>query len=238
MAITGIISGSPALRDIMFADFEERSIETVYGPTEIYLGDGLAFLARHGNPGRPYILPHRINHPANMAALKEAGVERLFALNSVGSLKAEFKPGMFAVPSDFIMIEQAPLVMRYQDSRDHIVPELDESLQEELIRATFSVGFSEAIPKCVYWQTSGPRLETRAEIRFMAPFADLVGMTMASEAIAAAATGIPYASLCSIDNYANGILPQRLTVEAITEASKGQRGAVVRILNRLLGREP
>ena len=35
----------------------------------------------------------------------------------------------------------------------------------------------------VYWQTIGPRFETPAEIRMMAPHADLVGMTIASECV-------------------------------------------------------
>ena len=57
----------------------------------------------------------------------------------------------------------------------------------------------------VYWQTIGPRFETPAEIRLIAPHADVVGMTIASECILAGELGLEYAALCVVDNLANGL---------------------------------
>ena len=67
----------------------------------------------------------------------------------------------------------------------------------------------------IYWQTAGPRFETRAEIAMISRFADLVGMTMASEAVIAQELEIPYASLCSVDNFAHGLVKKPLTVEEV-----------------------
>ena len=49
---------------------------------------------------------------------------------------------------------------------------------------------------------------------------DVVGMTMASEATLASELGIPYASLCTVDNFCNGIVDEPLTFEAIRETQR------------------
>jgi 5'-methylthioadenosine phosphorylase len=41
----------------------------------------------------------------------------------------------------------------------------------------------------------------------------MVGMTIAAEAILAGEAALAYAAVCSIDNFANGVLDKRLTVE-------------------------
>ena len=64
----------------------------------------------------------------------------------------------------------------------------------------------------VYWQAVGPRFETPAEIRLIAPHADVVGMTIASECVVAREPGLEYAALCVVDNLANGVGPGELTV--------------------------
>lgn len=234
MAALGIISGAYVLRESFFADFEELERGTGYGPAQVYLKDDVVFLARHGNPARRHILPHLINHPANMALLQELGVSEIISLNSVGSLKKQFKPGMFAVPEDFIMLERAPAAMIYGNSRDHIVAKLCGALRRDIAGAVRLSGIDDVVEDCVYWQTSGPRLETRAEIRLMANFADLVGMTMAGEAVAAAEMGLAYASLCSIDNYASGISDENLTVEVIVDSARRQLDRIVMILEQFL----
>ena len=63
----------------------------------------------------------------------------------------------------------------------------------------------------VYWQAIGPRLETAAEIRLFAHHADVVGMTMASECVVAGELGLAYASVCVVDNLANGVGEHPLT---------------------------
>jgi len=69
----------------------------------------------------------------------------------------------------------------------------------------------------IYIQTQGPRLETKAEIDMLKRFGDVVGMTMASEVTLCLEYGIPYASICSIDNYCHGIAKVPLTMEEIQE---------------------
>src|SRR6201747_3048380 len=58
-----------------------------------------------------------------------------------------------------------------------------------------------------------PRFETPAEIRMIAPHADLVGMTIASECVIAGELGLEYAAICVVDNLANGLAEGELSVD-------------------------
>ncbi|MDQ3759925.1 MAG: hypothetical protein M3331_08305, partial [Actinomycetota bacterium] len=69
----------------------------------------------------------------------------------------------------------------------------------------------------------GPRLETPAEVRFIAKHAHVVGMTVASECIVAGEMGLPYASLCVVDNLANGVTSQALTAEDVRRGQAEHR---------------
>ena len=68
-------------------------------------------------------------------------------------------------------------------------------------------------------------------------FADLVGMTMASEAVIAQELEIPYASLCSIDNFAHGLEEKALTMEKVLWHARHNAEAILRILTRYIERD-
>lgn len=80
------------------------------------------------------------------------------------------------------------------------------------------------VAKGVYFQTSGPRLETRAEINFMKNYADIVGMCMASEATLAKELGLRYANISTVDNYAHGIIAAETLdyKQIVADASKSK----------------
>src|SRR5690606_25377063 len=60
-------------------------------------------------------------------------------------------------------------------------------------------------PGKVYVQMRGPRFETKAEIRVVKEWGDVIGMTAAHEADLCTEAGLNYNSLAFIDNYANGL---------------------------------
>ena len=68
----------------------------------------------------------------------------------------------------------------------------------------------------------------------MSRFADLVGMTMASEAIVSQELEIPYVSLCSVDNYAHGIEQKGVTMEEILRRARSSAETILRILTHYL----
>ncbi|OPY66309.1 MAG: S-methyl-5'-thioinosine phosphorylase [Syntrophorhabdus sp. PtaU1.Bin050] len=207
----GIIGGTSLLDSSLFHDQPIKRLDTPYGPVSVMVHEKALFLQRHGYPPLP---PHKINHRANIRALKDLGVTRIIAINSVGSLKIKNRPGTFVVPDDFISILQIPTF--FDDEMQFMIPRMDMDLAEWLYKQCKALGMT-VQQGGVYIQTTGPRLETRAEIAMLKRWGDVVGMTMASEATLSMEQQISYASLCSIDNYGHGIAKVALTMEEIKE---------------------
>lgn len=161
---------------------------------------GAAIVQRHD--GGVYVLPHEIDHAANLRALVEQGCDRVLAIGSVGSLDPDLPVGGLLCPDDFIALHLGLSI--FADERAHRAPRFDPAWRAEVLAAWQGSG-SELRDGGVYWQAVGPRFETPAEIRLMAAHADVVGMTIASECIVAAELGLAYAAVCVVDNLANGI---------------------------------
>jgi 5'-methylthioadenosine phosphorylase len=156
-----------------------------------------------------------------MGALEEQGCDRVLAVGSVGSLRAEIGVGSFVCPHDFIALHLGLTALA--DARAHRVPGFDPAWRRRLLDAWGSTGGPPLRDGGVYWQAIGPRFETPAEIALMAAHAEVVGMTVASECVVAGELGLAYAAVCVVDNLANGIGPGSLSVEEM----EGQRAANV-----------
>ena len=189
---------------------------------------GAVFLQRHGTDS--YVLPHDIDHVANMRSLAEAGCDRVLAIASVGGLRSELGPGTLLCPDDFIALGVGPVA--FEDERAHNVPGFDLIWRRRLISEWRKGTASEVIDGGVYWQTRGPRLETPAEIRLIAAHAHVVGMTIAAECVAAFGVGLAYAAICVVDNLANGVGETELTMEELEAGRARNRVALVRGLEQ------
>jgi len=175
---------------------------------------GAAIVQRHGGPGAPYVLPHEIDHEANLQPLAEQGCDRVLAIGSVGSLHRELPVGSLICPDDFIALDAGPSI--YDDARAHAAPGFDRRWRGEVL-AAWGAGGESPRDGGVYWQARGPRFETPAEIRLIAAHADVVGMTIASECVVARELGLEYAALCVVDNLANGIGEGTLDVAGLED---------------------
>jgi 5'-methylthioadenosine phosphorylase len=230
----GIISGTIALQEGgMLPDPEEKWVETEFGSAFVLVAANIAFLPRHGGDPKRHIPPHLINHPANMMALKSLGVREVIGINSTGSLRRQHQPGTLVVPDDFIMLNPGPTV--FSSQAVHITPTLSKEVRERWIAAAHECAI-DVVDGGIYWQTTGPRFETKAEIMVMSQAADLVGMTMASEAIVARELAMAYGSLCSVDNYAQGLEDKELTMEQIRGHVRRNAAAIVRIVKSYIER--
>lgn len=183
---------------------------------------GAAIVQRHS--GDPYVLPHLIDHEANLRPLAEQGCDRVLAISSVGSLRAEVGVGSLVCPDDFIAPHLDSSI--FADARAHTAPAFDARWRAEVIEA-WAAGGEAPRDGGVYWQTIGPRFETPAEVRLLAAHADVVGMTVASECVIAAELGLQYAALCMVDNLANGLGPQTLSVTEM-EVDRAANAAALR----------
>ena len=101
----GIIGGS-GLYDIEgFEGREEIKVETPWGdPSDVLTAGTLGgrkvfFLPRHGRGHR--ILPHELNHRANIYALRSVGVRFIICVTAVGSLREEYKPRDIVLPDQY-----------------------------------------------------------------------------------------------------------------------------------------
>lgn len=220
----GIIGGT----SLIFSDlpsYRRENIATPFGPAELYFIDEpqSVLLMRH-QYGLP---PHRINYTACLAALSIAGVDRVVSIGSSGSLKKEIAPGSLLIPDDYISLADIPSI---HDHRiDHVSPVIDLDLAAALGRI-----IPEARTKGVYVQTRGPRIETKAEIRVLSRIADIVGMTVASEATLAHELGLRFAALCTVDNYAHGLTDHPLTYEEILKVAHANRKRTENVMKKIL----
>src|SRR5215470_1992441 len=104
-AAIGIIGGSGLYQIEGFTDPEEHEIHTPFGsPSDAIVGGHFAgrtvyFLPRHGRGHR--LLPHELNHRANIYALRSLGVRWIICVTAVGSLQEKYAPRDLLLPSQF-----------------------------------------------------------------------------------------------------------------------------------------
>lgn len=221
----GIIGGTLFRNSSFLASAKSICITTEYGKAEVIKTDEAAFINRHGLTGN--IPPHKICHAANIKALQILGIKYVIGACSAGSMKKHIRPGSVIIPSDYINLWNISTV--FNDKIRHIAPGLSLALREKLIKASKEVA-PNIIEEGIYFQSTGPRFETKAEISMMSHFADIVGMTMGQEADAAAELGMEYAGICSVDNYANGVAKENISENNIRELAKENGEKIKRII--------
>jgi 5'-methylthioadenosine phosphorylase len=218
----GIIGGTSLLFSTLPL-LEKQMVSTPFGTAEILWGN-IVMLMRHQN-GLP---PHRINHRANLAALAISGVDRIIAFGSSGSLNLEIEPGSLLIPTDYISMNDIPSI--HDHAIQHVRPELSKELSKQLFALIPSARLGG-----VYVQTRGPRIETMSEVQALAGIADVVGMTLASEATLACELGMEFAALCTVDNYANGLGGDVLTYDHILSTSREHRARTDEVVMKIIG---
>jgi len=209
----------------LFKDAKHLRLGTPFGiapPLSIGKIDGkeVIFLPRHG-PDHS-VPPHRINYRANVYALHEMGVERIIAVNAVGAINRDFKPGDVVIPHDFVDFTKLRLTTFYDEAPvTHVdvsqpyCPEMRKLLIETVRKIGLPV-WDRAVLIC----TEGPRFESPAEIdMFRRLGCDVVGMTGIPEAVLARELEMCYAAVCFVSNMAAGI-QERLTPLEVSRVSE------------------
>lgn len=220
------------------ADGEPIELETGFGDVVLQRtrlgGREVFFLPRHG-PDHAWG-PLRINHHANVSALAAAHCDYVIAVNNVGSLRRELKPGIWAVVEDFIDEHRLNRPTFHPDGAVHTdflapyCPTIGKSLERALPTPA---------PRVVYAGTDGPRFETRAEVAGLAARgADVVGMTGVPEAVLAHEKGLCYGCLAFVGNFATGVGPRPIRARDIQKGLQSQRRALLRVLEATVRRLP
>ncbi|MGD9301257.1 MAG: S-methyl-5'-thioadenosine phosphorylase [Desulfobacterales bacterium] len=204
----GIIGGSGLDDPYMITDLKTHSRQTSYGEaitTSGRLEDiDIVFVARHGSNHQ--LSPTHVNYRANIQALKDLGVTHIMATNACGSLKEEIDRGDFIIPSQFIDFTKRRINTFYDDFTNGMHHEVmadpfDKSLSNLLYSVAQNMGFRIHKNKTLV-TIEGPRFSTRAESKmYIAWGADIINMTVATEAALAKEAGIPYAVIAMSTDY-------------------------------------
>jgi 5'-methylthioadenosine phosphorylase len=225
-----VVGGNSLIGSNIGADAPELTVDDGTRPVVVRDLGGAYLLQRHGPGG--YTPPHQVDHVANLRALVALGCDRVLAVNSTGALRGSIAVGTFLLADDFVALGPTPTT--FSDERGHRVPAFDPDWRARVLDAWHA---STAVPLHdggVYWQVIGPRLETAAEIRVFAHHADVVGMTMASECIVAGELGLTYASVCVVDNLANGVAERPLTWSEFQAGRAATQGVLAKVLAALV----
>lgn len=213
LAEIGIIGGSGFYK---FFDrnikIKEVEIETKFGkPSDkiaigSFSGKKVAFLPRHGKNHQ--IPPHKIPYRANIAVLKEIGVERIIAPAAVGSLKTKIEPGDFVICDQFVdrtksrkdTFFDGPKVAHIEAAYPYC-PELRKIAIAQAKKLKLSVH-----PRGTAVVIEGPKFSTLAEsLWFSRAGWDVVNMTQYPEVVLALEMGVCYLNISLVTDYDVGI---------------------------------
>lgn len=209
----GIIGGSGMCSFNELKVVSEIRPETKYGfPSDIIsiceFGDELlAFLPRHGS--KHTIAPHKVPYKANLAALKEVGVEYVIGTCIVGSLKKTIVPGSIVLPDQFVNLTWGRDDFSEADGCSFVHLPMGEPycghLRDKIIRVANEISLP-VIPQSTVVVIQGPRFSTAAESRwFSANGWDIVNMTQYPECYLAKELGLCYSAIAAVTDYDVGL---------------------------------
>src|SRR5882762_9762001 len=205
----GIIGGSGLYRMEGFSDMREHRVETPFGaPSDAVIGGTMAgrrvyFLPRHGQGHR--ILPHELNHRANIYALRSFNVRWIICVTAVGSLQEKYAPRDVLLPSQFFdrTSQRACHTFFGEGIAAHVsfADPISPKLRELLVEAARESG-ALVHNGGTYVNMDGPAFSTRAESEFNRRNGfDVIGMTNLPEAKLGPQAEIALATMAMITDY-------------------------------------
>src|SRR5271165_1538847 len=207
-AVVGVIGGSGVYHLSGLKDLSEKSVLTPWGEPSDKLRFGrignteAVFLARHGRGHR--FSPSTINYRANIDAMKRAGVTDIIALSACGSFHRELYPGVFVMIDQFedrTYLRQSSFFGTGCVAHVSMAHPIAPLLRHRLLAAAEAEG----IP-CkdggTYVCIEGPQFSSfRESLGYQARGADVIGMTVATEAKLAREADISYAAVAMVTDY-------------------------------------
>ncbi len=158
--------------------------------------------------------------------MKLLGVKYLLLSNAAGAMNLNFKKGSLMLIDDHInFIPDNPLRGQNNDELGPRFPDMSQPYSLQLNAVFEKVAKKEGISlnRGVYVAVMGPNLETRAEYRMLANYADAVGMSTVPEVIVSNHAGLPCAAVsvltdkCDPDNLKPTSLDEILAVAGRAE---------------------
>ncbi len=172
--------------------------------------------------------------------LARRGVKSVILTNAAGGINLSYRPGDLVLISDHINLTGAnPLTGPNDPAIGPRFPDMTEiySARYRDIAQQAAATSGVKLKEGVYAALLGPSYETPAEIRYLrAMGADLVGMSTALEAIAAAHAGLQVLGISCVTNMAAGVLPQKLMHEEVLAVGAQVRETMIKLLTAVAPR--
>ena len=205
----GIIGGSGLYQMDGVRDATEHKIDTPFGPPSDMIFGGLVgdrqvyFLPRHARGHR--LLPHELNHRANIYALRSLNVRWIICVTAVGSLQEKYAPRDIVLPSQFYDRTSARAVHTFfgEGIAAHITfaEPISTQLRDLIYQSTQTLNVK-VHNGGTYVNMDGPAFSTRAESEFNRKHGfDVIGMTNLPEAKLAREAEIALATMAMITDY-------------------------------------
>ncbi|UXN21408.1 MTAP family purine nucleoside phosphorylase [Curtobacterium flaccumfaciens] len=221
----GVIGGSGLYQLFEEGTADELDVPTPFGPTSSPISIGtmagrrVAFLTRHGREHS--VAPHRINHRANVWALRSLGVRAIVSSSAVGGLHPDYAPGTFVVTDQLIDRTWGRADTFFEDDVQHLsfADPFDPTLRRAAIDAVAGLDVPfRPTGTCVVIQ--GPRFSTRAESVWLRQAGGhTINMTMTPEVPLAAELGIATVNLSFVTDADAGLAPTEEETAAAAAAS-------------------
>ncbi len=210
MIQVGIIGGSGLDDPNILAEAEEITLTTPYGEPSspitkgVIEGTPVLLLARHGKNHQ--YSPSQVNYRANIHALKELGATHIVATTACGSLREEIDRGHVVILDQFIDFTRKRANTFHDDFSNGSVhtgmaDPFDAHLRRILFETSKAHGNHTHETGTVV-TIEGPRFSTRAESKMFRSWgADVINMSVATEAALANEAAIPYAAVAMSTDY-------------------------------------
>ncbi len=175
-----------------------------------------------------------------LRVLAQLGVGTLLVSAAVGSLNAKLKPGALSVLKDHInFMGNNPLIGNYDPAFGPMFTDMTDTYTPALQKLALSAARQNKINAGLgtYFAVSGPNFETPAEIRaFKLLGADIVGMSVVPEVLAARQLGMQIMGLAWVTNLAAGISKTPLSHKETLEETKKIEAKFTKLLQAVLPR--
>jgi purine nucleoside phosphorylase len=223
----GIITGSGTYALPDFEGAEPVDVMTEFGTARVtegrFAGVDVVHLSRHLEGHRR--VSHQVTHQANIAALRERGVDAILAVTVCGAVDPDVPLGTLVAFDDLhFLANRLPdgsictlHVEPGRPGRGHWIYEwpFAPALRDALLAGAREAGLVVRDGGC-YGHVDGPRFNTKAEIRMLAQCGvTAVSQTAGPETVLAGEAEIPYALLGYATDYANGVHAEATPVEEL-----------------------
>jgi len=246
-AAIGVIGGSGLYQIDGLTDTAEINLTTPFGPPSDSIMSGriagrqVYFLPRHGRGHR--IMPHELNHRANIYALRSLGVRWIICVTAVGSLQEQYQPRDIVLPSQFF--DRTSRRSEHTFFGGGIVAHvafadpISANLRHIIARTGSSLGYT-MHDGGTYVNMDGPAFSTRAESEAHRKMGfDVIGMTNVAEARLAREAEIALATMAMITDYdCWKIEDEPVTAKMVFENLVSNAAAAREILPRVIEQIP